>query len=336
MKGESVFKSKLSVDTNVSVSEVEPFTRIGVGTYYKFGLFIDNSGSNEISNTFDIISNSKVIENVSSGSSIITVDSTIGFSTSGILISGDNTISYTHKSVNQFLGVTSVTSPIKSTDNIRSDDYYYGYENGDINKEVRLRFTGVLSEFKQDIPLSVNEGDIIGVKNIGDKVKNPKSNQTYKEIFANSWIYNSSSSTKLEYLPGGTASANLLSPVDRSNLKYGDRVEVIDNTSRNVVYPTTSNDNPYVSGKLVNGQTGIDLENYSYNISKNDNVSLRRKLKTANSSSTPIEFGNDKITSDVQNVYFKDDIAYVASNSLPSYSPDGNFTYNEQINVNIR
>jgi len=334
LKGESIFKNKLNTDINVSVSEIEPFTRIGVGTYYKFGLFIDNKGSNEITNTFDVTSNSKVIGDVSIGSSIITVDSTIGFSTSGILVSGDNTINYTHKTVNQFLGVTSITSPIKSTDNIRSDDYYYGYENGDVNNQVLLRFTGVLSEFKQDTPLLVDAGDIIGVKNVGDKIKN--NNETYKEIFANSWIYNTSSSSKLEYLSGGSASANILSPIDRSNLKYGDRVEVVDNTTKDIVYPTTGEEFPYVAKKLYNGQTAIDLTNYEYDISKNDNVSLRRRLKTANSSSTPIEFGNDVVTSDVQNVYFGNDFAYVASNSLPSYSPDGTFPYNEQIEVNIR
>ena len=335
LKGESVFKSNINTDINISVSEVEPFTRIGVGTYYKFGLFIDNSGSNEISNSFNIIPNSKVIENVSIGSSIITVDSTIGFSTSGVLISGDNTIKYTHKTLNQFLGVTSITSSIETMDDIRSDEYYYGYENGDINKEVRLRFTGVLSEFDQDRTLSVDEGDIIGVKHIGDKIKN--NNKNYKEIFANSWIYNSSSTTKLEYLSDGAASANLMSPVDRSNLKFGDRVEFVDSTTKNIVYPTPGKAFPYVSQKLQNGQKGIDLNELDeFEITKDDNFSLRRKLKTANSSSTPIEFGNDKITSDVQNVYFGDDYGYVASNSLPSYSPDGTFPYNEQINVNIR
>ena len=69
---------------------------------------------------------------------------------------------------------------------------------------------------------------------------------------------------------------------------------------------------------------------------ENSHQSLRRKLKTANSSNTPIQFGNDNVTSDVQNVYVKDDVAYVASNSLPSYSSIGSFPYNEQITVNIR
>ena len=30
----------------------------------------------------------------------------------------------------------------------RSDEFYYGYENGDLSKRVDLRITGVLSKFQ--------------------------------------------------------------------------------------------------------------------------------------------------------------------------------------------
>ena len=340
LKGQSIFKNKLNnTDINISVSEVEAFVRVGVGTYYKFELFIDNDGSNEISNTFNIIPNTRVIGGTSTDSSIITVDSTIGFSTSGILISGKNeSIKYTSKTINQFLGVSDIDFPLKSTDDIRSDDYYYGYEDGDITKEVKLRFTGVLSDFVQDNPLIVDEGQIIEVKNVGDKINNPKNDATFKEIFANSWIYNSSSSYKLKYdanQPQG-ASVTFFSPVDKSSLKYGDSIEIVDDGSRDIVYPTPTSDLPYVDEKLENGEVAISLAKFTYSINENDNVSLRRKLKTANSSNTPIQFGNDSVTSDVQNVYVKDDVAYVASNSLPAYSSQGSFPYNEQITVKIR
>ena len=419
LKGQSIFKNKLNnTDINISISEVEPFVRTGIGTYYKFGLFIDNSGSDEIANTFDIIPNSRVIGNVPTNSSIITVDSTIGFSTSGTLISGENKkIQYTSKTVNQFLGVSNIDFPLEPTDDIRSDDYYYGYEDGDITKEVRLRFTGVLSEFIQNNPLIVDEGQIIGVKNVGDKVNNPENNPTFKEIFANSWIYNSSSSYNLKYDPNQATSATVFSPIDRSSLKYGDDIEIVDDGSKEVVYPTPISDLPYVNQELENGAFEIGLSNFTYSfnqgipieplnlinggtnygtgdftnvattggtgsnltvdftssegviteliintagkgytvgdtitvtggdsnatfeitfLSQDDNVSLRRKLKTANSSNVPIQFGNDNVTSDIQNVYLEDDVAYVASNSLPSYSSQGTFPYNEQITVNIR
>ena len=47
---------------------------------------------------------------------------------------------------------------------------------------------------------------------------------------------------------------------------------------------------------------------------------IRRVLNTASSSETSIKYGNNKITSDVQNVYNDaDKNLYVSSNSLPSY-----------------
>ena len=51
------------------------------------------------------------------------------------MFSGDNTITYTNKSVNQFLECSGVTSDINATDNIHSDDTYFAYEEGDTTKE---------------------------------------------------------------------------------------------------------------------------------------------------------------------------------------------------------
>ena len=63
-------------------------------------------------------------------------------------MSGINTnIYYSDKSVNQFFGCQNIISIISTTDDIRSNEYYFGYEGGDLTKEVRLRLTGVLSKF---------------------------------------------------------------------------------------------------------------------------------------------------------------------------------------------
>ena len=102
------------------------------------------------------------------------------------------TIDYTSKTINQFFGCTGVGVKINTADDIRSNETIFGYENGDLSKRVDLRITGVLSELVtiSDISL-VNEGENIFVKNVGEKIKNDNSN--YKEIFANSWKYNTSS-----------------------------------------------------------------------------------------------------------------------------------------------
>ena len=133
--------------TQASVSEVEIFTRSGVSTYFKIGLFVGFDDKDLIEGTFNIQPQTKVISPVSVGSSVITVDSTIGFGATGTLISGNNIITYSDKTVNQFLGCSNITNSINTKDKIRTSEVFFGYENGDPNKKVEIRLTGVLSDF---------------------------------------------------------------------------------------------------------------------------------------------------------------------------------------------
>ena len=103
--------------TQASVSEVEPFTRQGK-QYYKFSLFIGYGGASLVEGDFKITPSSKSVESISIGSSVVTVDSTIGFPFSGTVLSGINTISYSEKTINQFLGCTGITSSISPSDSV--------------------------------------------------------------------------------------------------------------------------------------------------------------------------------------------------------------------------
>ena len=131
--GQSLFKSDLNLDINTSISQVEPFTR-NDKQYFKFELFVGFNNESEISDDFTIIPNTKCLETISKDSSVVTVDSTVGFATSGLLVSGSNTFSYGSKTVNQFLDCKDVPT-ISPTDNIRSSEVYYAYENGDLSKK---------------------------------------------------------------------------------------------------------------------------------------------------------------------------------------------------------
>jgi len=337
LKGQSLFRNDINADINASISEIEPFNRVGVGTYYKVGLFVGYDEISDVQGDFIVIPNSKSLEDVSVGSSIISVDSTIGFSTAGTIRSGINTISYSDKSINQFLNCTWVGtgSTIYATDNVRSDNFYYGYEDGDITKQVILRFTGVLSSFFKTTPLDVNENDIISVKTIGDKVSNPDKNKTYKQIFANSWIYNTSSSYNIKR--GSTISPLTLdSPIYRSSLKYGDTVEIVERESNKVVYPLDGDNIPVVSEEIDDGTYIVTLQNFNESLNPNIEYKLRRKVSKASSLNTPIVYGNDTVLADIQNVYIQRDneYAYVASNSLPGFK--GSYPYNEQITEKVK
>jgi len=344
--GQTITKST-DPDTTASVSLIEAFTRDNV-QYFKFELFIGYDESSTITGTFNITPCTKNLEPVSIGASVISVDSTVGFAKTGMVISGINSITYTSKSLDQFVGCvwtspTGEMSDIASGTNIRSDEIYYGYENGDITKKVEIRLTGVLSDFIQvSDTLRVSEGDTIFVKNIGDLIENPSTKypiKTYKEIFANSWIYNTSSSYDIESF-GKSLTLTLKSDIDKSSLKQGDRIEIIagigTTNAGKVVYPTSGSIPrvDYFQDKSVS-LTGFDPSFINPNL----DYTLRRKINKANSSVVPIEFGNDTIISDIQNVYTTTDneYAYVASNSLPSGSGEVGVTtfYTQQITKNI-
>ena len=316
--GQTIVKSTDS-ETRASISEVEPLTRKGK-VYYKIGLFVGFNEVDLIEGTFNVTPKTKVIGNVSAGSSVITVDSTVGFGATGVIVSGINTnIYYNSKSVNQFFECENIVGIISTTDEIRSDEFYYGYEGGDLTKEVKLRLTGVLSKFTQtsDIRL-LSEGENITVRNVGEKILNPSEGKSKKQIFANSWIYNTSSRFLVENISG----SNIIiftGDIDKSSLKVNDNVEILFRNEEEVVatgvVANIDKDTRTITLNNLTNQPGItSLPD------PNREYDLRRVINRASSTSTDMDFGQNILTSDVTNVYNDmDNEFYVASNSLPSY-----------------
>ena len=315
--GQTIRKSTDS-STQASVSEVEIITR-GAKSYYKIGLFVGYNDQDLIQGTFIIPGKTKVIGPVSIGSSVITVDSTVGFGTTGTVICGLNTaISYTDKTINQFLGCTNVGSAVTTTSDLRSDIVYYGYENGDLSKKTEFRITGVVSRFVpvSDIKLT-NEGEEIIVQNLGESILNPEINATKKEILANSWIYNTASRYQIREWNGSIYT--LYSDIDKSSLKVGDKVDIVRRGEQNIV----------ATGKIGNVPTSktVRIDNFALltGISPlpetvNSEYDVRRQINKATSIGVDIDYGDNILTADVTNVYNDDDKnIYIASNSLPSY-----------------
>jgi hypothetical protein len=331
--GQTLFKSD-DTSTKASISAIEAFTRRNV-QYFKISLFVGYDDNNSIEGTFKITPNTKCLEDVDIDSSVISVDSTIGFNSFGTIRVGNNTISYTDKNINQFLNCSGITEQILSTSNVfSSTETYFGYEDGDLSKKVELRLTGVLKDFEQKSKfISAEEGQILTVKNLGELIKNPESNKTYKEIFANSWIYNTSASIQIESFDG--SGVTLKTDIDRSHFKKGDEVEIVDITTNTVTYPTETSDHPYVSDNIEFGSRIVLLDGFDLTgivVGNADNYVLRRKINKASSSNVSFEYGNNSLISDVQNVYIDNDgFAYVASNSLPSYDEEGGNFYTYEL-----
>jgi hypothetical protein len=312
--GQTIKKST-DESTTASVSEVETITRKGK-TYYKLNFFIgyDDTYPN-VTGTFSITPNTKVVEDVTLNNigTIITVDSTVGFAESGSIFYNGNKIFYSEKTINQFLGCyvdSNQSINISKTSTIISDDTYYGYEDGDTNRKVEFIITGVLS----NVVINSNsynflEKEEIYPQNLGKIISK---GGEIDQIFANTWIYNTSTRYQIDSFVSSTLTTK--SSIDNTSLAVGDSIEVLQRNSETVISGFGNVNVISISGNEIT----VDVSTSSLN--PNVNYDIRRKVKKASSTIVPIQFGNNKITSDVQNVYDENsDSLYVASNSIPSY-----------------
>lgn len=326
LKGQTIFKNNDNI-TSASVSNVEIIKR-GTENYYKLFLFLGyDDTSSTITGKFDITPSTRIVDKVDIGSKVITVDSTIGFSDSGKVYYQDNEtkityeIFYTHKSINQFYGCytsnnSSIEIELYPTSLIRSNDIYYGYENGDTNKKCEFRITGVLSNIEiEKSNYEFLEGEELFVNGLGDVIKNPEINPSKKEIFANSLIYNTSTRYQVESFSGSKFIVS--SEVDKSSLSVGDTIEFLDRNTEIVILGLEN-----VIVDKINNKTEIEVNSPLSVLIETESYDIRRKIKKVNASqlSPEIEFGNNTLIGDVQNLYSeKNENFYIASNSLPTY-----------------
>jgi hypothetical protein len=323
--GQTIKKSTDNL-SSASVSNVETISRSGK-LYYKLELYVGFDGESAIQGDFSITPQTKTIENVSAGSSTITVDSTVPFSNSGTLLIEGNKVTYDYKTINQFLGCSLIDFEIETSTNVTFDEYYYGYENGDLNNEVRIRITGIISKYTNTNDFNLcNVGEELIVGGIGREVKNPTLNKTYNETFSNTLIYNTNPRYYVKYV--GPNNFETGTDVDKSSLAVGDAVDILIRGTQNIV----SSDGAIVSSISADNRKIIltnllDSNGQAFNPSDpsktyyNLDLDIRRKLKKASSTGTTIKFGNNSVLCNVQNLYtdINEDL-YVASNSLPEYS----------------
>ena len=146
------------------------------GQYYQisvdFGYDRDNDTEGSIRGKFISNPKTQILNTVGAGSSIIDVDSTIGFPSKGSLFTTDIdgngvVITYGSKSVNQFndIATTNITSEISDGNNLSYNNNCFAYKDND---KIEVRMTSTLTNLKlQEATNSLNVGDTINVKSIG-------------------------------------------------------------------------------------------------------------------------------------------------------------------------
>ena len=316
LKGRTIFQS----DNNTifgAVSEIEPFTRDN-RTYYKMLLFVASEEIDDERKLFTIPGRTKAQRAWSGGDTTLTVDTTIGFRDNGEFINADGVkFFYEEKTVNQFLGVTCEDPDVSISidDEILDDIFVFGTNSE--GETIKMRLMGVLSEANFDsIPFS-SEGEVIQLDSLGENILSSNATRNdlnFKQIVANSFIYNTKVRFEVTDVQGSSFAVNA-SYLDKAYIKEGDTVDVLERGSQQII----------VSDRLVDS---VDFLNStitisdSFGIPTDRAIDIRRRQRYAQSDTSFIEYGNDRVLTDVLNLYDAteyDSNLYVATNSLPSY-----------------
>jgi len=278
---------------------------------YEYDKDIALSGS--IFGTFTIHPKTKIIntEDIESGATTISVDSTVGFPNSGelllkIFLYDDNQLAsiveipftYTGKTINQFLGCQGLPEILtKNKYELRINDYAYGLsDNGD---QIRVRVSGVLSDLNiQTNTYLCESGDDINIISLG------KEGTTSRE---NNWVYNIPVTYAVKSIVVTSSDPTYrITTFDNHTISRFDSVilESADGVKKIAKVLKVSKDDSFIIGE----QGTLNL-NTSYIVT--------RRIAKVNTLKSP---ESNVYNANIQNVYFGDDAEiYVASTSLPNY-----------------
>ena len=312
LKGSTLFQDSDEDDKNIrgasgAISDVKDFL-YGGEHYYQISVSQDS-----IDGDFVVPGRTRVIDPVSIGATIITVDTTVGFPTSGSLslptASVAGVVTYTSKTANQFVGLPTATDQLSIGDDVRYNNVAYGYSFASSTNKIEVLITGVLKDFPiPDNTFYFNKGDKIRVGSFGV-------NKSSEDANFRSYVYNTCVKFTLKNITRQSSSSFNITTFSDHGFLEEDAVEVLDaNNGLLGVGRVLS----VISGStlILGDLPGIGEFNIAF---------IRRRLKKGNSS---LHTNINKYITDVQNTYDHDSDnalalpphphAYVASPSLPS------------------
>ena len=289
ISGESIIQETTPLQTSGSITSVEKAV-FGDVTYYKIAL-----SKETIIGKFKQKGKTFITKSAPVGSTVIDVDSTVGFGATGFIEFEDRNISYLGKSLTQFTGISTLTSPCGIGSTVKSGIVATSYEGGDLTKPVTFNVLGVLNSFSGSA-INQQEDAEINIKQLG-RIEN--------DLRYSTWIYNTASTYAIEtYTLKSTNSYNFKLAAANFSLYVGDEIEVIDQ----------SDPDNKLNGTITFVFDEDQEDSISVSVPTLDNTkkyNIRRKLKIQGTS-----------TADVQNTYTDGDSVYVASNSLPHWIID--------------
>jgi hypothetical protein len=283
---------------NAGISSIS-YYRVSLDSGYDRDIIVDGA----VYGTFSIHSKTKIIGNVSIGQTYIDVDSTLGFPNSGELSvtypnEQSGVISYTSKTLTQFIGCSGVSFTIPDNTSIDVNTFAYAYVGVNTSNQVRVKIRSVLNSLNVEDESAYHlPGEKLKIKTLGIEMNDKKSNN---------WYFNTSSTQEIENIERRLPKNYRVTLFDPHLVRIGDKIII-----------SGSDGSIFDNFKITNilNEKVFDCEGDIIS-NLNANFTFKRKRLKASSSLYNIS----TIDANVQNVYNLKEKTLVSSSSIPVYS----------------
>jgi len=293
------------------ISNVETIITGTGQTFYRLSV---DAGSNKdirvdgsIYGAFGVQPKTRLIGNAGIGLTVLDVDSTIGFATSGTLFvtfndTSTGIVSYTSKSNNQFFGVNGVDKPILDSAIVGVNTFAYGRSKNNFDETIEVRINNVIADCEHPDTYHQGLDDTILIKTLGI------GNTTFKY---RNWYYNTAPSYNV-------ASFTLIDSSDNTYRLYLNKDHYFKVGDRITLNGNVSGDKPLSTVTKIITERSVLVKGQG-ELNSAEKFIAKRSLLKAESNNFP---GAAVYSANVQNLYkkkYEDDII-VASSSIPFYN----------------
>ena len=306
LKGKTIFETLANGKTaSAAVYNIE-YRPVDDKDLYEISL-----DSTSFTFNFESTKKTNISESVTSGSTFIVVDSTVGFKKSGSLfiktknLANPITLTYTDKTLTEFLGVSGVIADLNFGEELVEENFLYSYLDDETKVEFRL--INIIDTIDYSQTSSLRVGDKIQLSKFGTDLND-------RNEF-NFWNYNIPTTHKIK-------------SISNNRIYFYDKLTFIPGDKFNLLNPDNENDIVGIAtvksyGSNNNGYY-IDIQEQNLDISTK--TEIKKIIKKA--SSYLNYFPSISILpTGVQNTYIDYDFNnfYVTSSGLPNdiiYSKD--------------
>jgi len=250
--------------------------------------------------SFESTGTTKIIENTSLESTVLNVDSTVGFAYSGTVYANSNygniLIQYTDKTNTQLLNITGLTHELNFGNQIYENKLAYSYIESNITSPIEFRVINVIGDIDFSKSSNLRKGDKISLSSFGKNISD-----NYKFT---SWIYNIPTHHNISSIEIISELTYRIHLKDDVNFYVNEKIYIIDGESQ-------------IEGTITQVNDGIVISTGS-NLDLNKINSIRRTLSKANSDIFPEV---SSICASIQNTYIdkEEEYLYVTCSGLPDY-----------------